>query len=187
MSKEVGCITPYAEELVRKKSFLLKGRFGYLKSDIDDIQQELFVEIIENHEHYDPEKGSYKTWLNIVVNRKIWRMIRQRQLQKSDFRRKPVSLDNGEEESAWHKDEVLEDIDPSCAFNSSKQHEKMPVDERVHLQQAIASLPEDLKEVLDLVSRMTNLEAARQLGISKFLLKKKLGLIDRHLRDYGIG
>jgi DNA-directed RNA polymerase specialized sigma24 family protein len=81
-----------AEKIIRHRSRLLIGLFGFTEHDVPDIQQELFLELYKRKGNFDPEKSKEATFITRVVESKILDLIKQRQAKCRDWRKCRQSL-----------------------------------------------------------------------------------------------
>ena len=65
----------------------LVGRYGYTRSDLEDIVQDLALHVLERLGEYDPGRGAWSTFLKRVVRNKIGHLIEHRTFQKRDYRK----------------------------------------------------------------------------------------------------
>jgi len=65
----------------------LVGRYGYTRSDLEDITQDLALHVLERLGEYDPGRGAWSTFLKRVMRNKIVHLIEYRTYQKRDFRK----------------------------------------------------------------------------------------------------
>jgi len=71
-------VQEYVRWLVSRKSKQLVGKAGLTKSDREDIEQELTLHLLERWDHYDPSRGSERTFVARVIDNEVARLLRDR-------------------------------------------------------------------------------------------------------------
>ena len=183
----------YAREVIRHKARQLIGKYGYTRDDYEDLQQEMTLDLLCRLGKYDPEKAGLTTFVARVVDRRISTLIRHQKQEKRDYRQQVCSLDvpveNGTGE-AFDMDEILsqDDFDQQVGRHDFPQCERS--DLKIDLAQAMAELPEDLRQLAVRLQTKTVAEIARELGVPRTRLYDK-GITrlrklfeDKGLREY---
>lgn len=76
----------YASRLIRFKARQLIGRYGFVRSDRADLEQEFVVHLLERWPKYDPNRSNPDTFVSRLIDRKIASMIRYQRAGKRDYR-----------------------------------------------------------------------------------------------------
>jgi RNA polymerase sigma factor (sigma-70 family) len=118
-----------------------KNLFHYLvrslqdEADAADLAQETFVRVFQNHAKFDPQQ-KFSTWLYAIASN----LVRDRYRWRS--RHQQVSLDAENEQSESNLKDDLRVVEPL-------PDQRVQTEERAALvRQAVAALPDDLKQAL---------------------------------------
>jgi RNA polymerase sigma-70 factor (ECF subfamily) len=141
-------------------------------SGVDDIIQETFTEAHRQLKQFDPEKGSLRTWLATIANRRVMHVLRDAKQIKRGGRFKRVGHVVGEESSFHDLAEMLS-AGGHTASRSAMRHEAVQA-----IQDVIAQLPDEYQQAVQLylIDGKSLQEAATVMGRSAPSVQ---GLIDR--------
>ena len=130
------------EELVRQQNrriYNICYRFTGSGSDAEDLTQEVFIRLYRTMSSYEPEKGSFNTWLTTLTRNMLvdhFRRTRQERLTDS------MDAAPAADEDAPTLSEKIEDQGPSPdARLASKETQKL-------VQQALQKVSPDLREAV---------------------------------------
>ncbi len=161
-------LTPYLTALIECKARQLVSKAGYTQDDIKDIEQELIRDLLERLPKFDPAKASLNTFADRVVGRRICNLLRDRQAAMRDWRREAYSLD--EEIEADEGSTVLHEISQDEVDLRTGRYDR-PEAARAHLQmdleEVLAGLPPELRQVAGMLRTQSVAEVARELGIPR--------------------
>ncbi|CAN0601689.1 unnamed protein product, partial [Ectocarpus sp. 12 AP-2014] len=74
-------IEPLIVATVRRKSKSLIKKYHYFtESDFDDLQQKFTIAVLNNLNHYNPNKSSLKTFISKIIDNKATDLIRYKKL-----------------------------------------------------------------------------------------------------------
>jgi len=166
-------ILDYAGKLIKAKTQKLIRNAGFTKSDSDDIEQEIMLDLISRLPQFDPNKATLKTFVARVVRNKTYNIIRHRRQEARDYLRESCSIneyiDDGEggqiERTATLSDE--EQVARKGGRNISMQEE---VNTRLSIEAVLAHLPDSLKQLCELLMHENVAQAARRLGVPRTTL-----------------
>lgn len=186
-------IDKYAAKLIKYKAGQLVRRVGFTKSDFDDLQQEMTLDLLCRLSKYDPSKASLNTFVARIVDRKVSTLIRHRRQKKRDCRIRIYSLDaefddqNGQQ---YWLDEVLSQDAIDGEIGRYDRPEVERIDLRLELSLVLDDLPEDLSYLARRLQTRTVAEIACELGVPRSTLYEK-GIArlrkifeDKGLREY---
>ena len=130
------------EELVRQQNrriYNICYRFTGSGTDAEDLTQEVFIRLYRTMSSYEPDKGSFNTWLTTLTRNMLvdhFRRTRQERLTDS------IDAAPAADEDAPALSEKIEDRAPSPdARLASKETQKM-------VQQALQKVSPDLREAV---------------------------------------
>ena len=64
-------IDDYVRKIVSTKTTLMLGKCGIGVKDLEDIEQELYLELLKKSKNYNPEKGRTSTFVQCILQNKI--------------------------------------------------------------------------------------------------------------------
>lgn len=70
--------TEYARTLIRVKARQIVRRPGFSMSDTDDVEQDLFLQLLNQIQQFDPSRGSLNTFIARVVDSAVAMLVRER-------------------------------------------------------------------------------------------------------------
>lgn len=129
-------------------------------ADSEDLLQDVFVEIWERAGNYDPLMGRPLAWIATLTRRRAIDRLRKR-------------------ETYCRVEERFANKTDTCGEGWTHVHEELSQHERgVHLQRALATLPEPQRRAIELAyhGQMTQREIAAHTGIPLGTIKTRLEL-----------
>jgi RNA polymerase sigma-70 factor (ECF subfamily) len=156
-------ITPEIEHHIRIKVKEVIGRYGYTRSDREDLEQDLRLHLLENVHRYTPDRGTWETFAKTMVHRWLAHLIDDRCAAKRHWS-KAVPMVNGTEEA------VL----ASSGYDDSEQR-----DRRMDVAEAIAELPPELKEIAEALMSKRPASLFREAVCSEWEVRMRM----RRLRE----
>jgi len=158
------------EELVRQQNrriYNICYRFTGSSSDAEDLTQEVFIRLYRTMATYEPDKGSFNTWLTTLTRNMLvdhFRRTRQERLTDS------IDAAPAADEDAPPLAERIEDVTPSPqARVASKETQKM-------VQDALQKVSPDLREAVILrdLQDMDYKEIAVALKVPEGTVKSRI-------------
>jgi RNA polymerase sigma-70 factor (ECF subfamily) len=177
----------FATKLICHKSRQLAANQRVAPSDRDDIEQDLWVYLLENLPRFDAERGNIEAFITTVVNRKAASIARRhkRQCRKGSC----VSLSTlvPSEGGAFVElgTTIAEDDCDVRLFQDTRQrqdHLEMAID----IAELIAKLPEDLRELCERLKTHTLTEIARETDVPRSTLVDRLKQIRERFQAVGL-
>ncbi|NQT19507.1 MAG: RNA polymerase subunit sigma-24 [Planctomycetes bacterium] len=166
-------ISDYAARLIRHKARQLAGKAGFTRSDTEDIEQELAVDLLERLPKFDSAKATKNTFSACVIERKISNLIRHRTQQMRDRRRESFSLndlikdDNG---AAVERGLTIDHEDAGFRRGTRRRTREEEEHLRLDVSLVISALPSDLGKLAELLKTHTITQAAEKLGVPRTTL-----------------
>jgi RNA polymerase sigma-70 factor (ECF subfamily) len=102
-------------------------------AEAEDAMQQVFLDIFRSSEQFNPEKGSFKTWLLMFAYHRA-------------FNRRRTMLSNG-----WYTAESMEDVLPEILAGAEKAFAFSPVETAVLAAEALAILQPRQRRTIELV------------------------------------
>jgi len=165
----------YATWYIDKKANELAGKYGFATDEAEDISQELTLHLLERWPCYDVAKGKVTTFIASVVDAKVCDLLRSQQRQQRNYQR----TESLTEEAEFGR---LDGVRGQPSVNEFEQ-----IDLQIDCEDVMAGLPDDLREIAELLKRMSLSAAARHLGIPKTTLWNRLAVLRRHFAAAGLG
>lgn len=78
VSQGIDVCTEYARTLIRVKARQIVRRPGFSSSDSDDVEQDLFLHLLNQIQQFDPSRGSFNTFISRVVDSAVAMLVRER-------------------------------------------------------------------------------------------------------------
>ncbi len=179
----------YAANLIKKKAWELVGKYGFTVADREDIEQELWKDLIERQTRFDPERGAETTFIATVVNNGVASLIEHRGAAKRDYRTRVCSLDEevgfGDETGSLRHGTVDKEAYLKATGGLSRtdlEHRDLRIDVR----RAIKCLPPELRKIAQLLFEMNVSEVASYTGIPRTTIHDKCKAIGRLFRERGV-
>lgn len=175
--------------LVRGKTRELVRRTGFNRSDADDVEQEVAVDLLRRLARFDPAKASLRTFATRVVEHHVSTLIESRAAACRDWRRAQVSLDEmvrdetGDVVPRW---QTLDGEACGARRRGDEPDEAAEHDLRLDVRNAVAALEPGLREMAEKLSAATPTEVARATGRPRTTIYESIGRIGEALGDEGL-
>lgn len=182
----------FASQLIRQKARQLVRHPGFTKSEREDIEQELRIELIQKFRCFDPRRARETTFIARVLENKVISLIRARVAEKRDFRRDARSLNETVSDAEGGQVEQAQTLDASAARANTGQAARSAEEQaqlRFDMVELLKALPDDLRQLAELLQDMTEYAASRALGKSRRQIANDVARLrelfeDGDLRDY---
>ncbi|MBX3433291.1 MAG: sigma-70 family RNA polymerase sigma factor [Pirellulales bacterium] len=182
----------FTQGYVRKKARQIAGRYGFRRSDRDDIEQELYLKLSKHLDGADPGDPKWRAFVAVTVDRRIASLIRDGVAEKRDHRRTgSLHVVIGS-----HEGEPVTIADTVTVHNASAQRadrhrtESDYVEVQVDVTESIATLSEaTLRELCERLKHDSVSKVARDMGIPRttlnsWITKLRSRFENRGLREY---
>lgn len=158
----------YATTLIRLKARQLIGKYGFTKSDREDIQQELTLDLLMRLDRFDPRKAKPTTFVRLIVDRHVATLLRKRTSRARDYRRTLPVLGELSDEGGNGVDGQLQR------------------DLAIDLAEALAELPDDERSIADDLCHGSPADSAHERHCDPGALRRSAELIRQHLARCGL-
>lgn len=169
----------YQAEPPRANKQYLTKRLAYPSihgMEIEDIEQELMLDVISRTQAYDPEKVSWRTFVDRIINHKIANLIEEAKAQKRGGGIQPLSLDAMLENTEGEDDEF-----PDPAGNPERGMHLA-----IDLNRVVQSLPQPLVVLLFQLGEHNPSELSRMTRVPRATLYGSINALRGTLREQGI-
>ena len=181
-------IDPRAVRLVRHKARQLVRRPEFTATDRQDIEQELFLDLLTRLPRFDAARCKRSTFVHRVVNNRVAGLLQERSAQKRGGGLTLASLeddaggDDGPPEPRWATlDQRL------CRRDAPSPRE---ADNRRDLQidtaAAIAGLPDDLRDLAESLALRNPSAVARERGVPRRTVRDRIAQIRARFERLGL-
>ena len=165
-------LDPQISALIRRKARILSRSFGFKLGDEEDLRQELTLHIIEKLRRHDPKRAAVGTFVDRLLDSKAVDLLRYVLARKRNRRRE-------EPPDADVPDRDLEEL-------RDKAWSLERVELAMDVWEALADLPEELREVAALLMVYGQADVARMTRLSREQVRRMERRIARHLRQRGL-
>ena len=166
----------YAHEQVRIRSKILVDQFELPPDDCDDLQQDMFIELVKAQKRFNPDKASRHTFVSRVLDCFCKYYTRRESARnRRDHWETPCSdID---------KDFSLDNRPVGAGVLASM----VSNEDLLHLQRVVAELPDDLRQLCEAFMHNTDKRAvAKALGVSRSTIYRRRAKIREHFEMAGI-
>lgn len=170
-------LSEFDTALIRRKAWQLVGRYGFSRSDLADIQQELTYRLLKAAKSFDPERAHRNAFSKTIIDRSAATLVRSQRAEKRDYRCHRTFTDLSAPQNS-NEALPLENLIESQETTSYNNHEILDWVEK---------LPEDLQELVHLLQLQSLTEIQQRTHLSRYQLKKKMARLKRSLLQAGFG
>ncbi|NQU19765.1 MAG: hypothetical protein HQ567_00670 [Candidatus Nealsonbacteria bacterium] len=176
----------YAKQTIQCKTRRLVGQAGLSSSDLDDLKQEMWADLLRRFSWFESDRAKAKTFIDRVVSHNISAIRKHRTRMGRDYRRNGGSLSDATKdddgrivEQAQVIPEDAHDLRTGAETRSTLEHVMLASDVKT----VMASLPTPLRELCQLLKTETLAAAARKLGISRRAAQTRLAAVREHFEE----
>lgn len=181
--------TEYARTLIRVKAKRTTGKAGTRPSDLEDVEQELWLHLLSQARKFDPSRASINTFIDRVVDSGVKMLLRKQRRQKRapGFRAQSletiIECDGGILKSI---EETISsaDVDRRSGNQARSEQEQCELEEAVGV--ALDAMPPELRRVCQLMLTGTQRDAAAKSGLSRKKLAAAKAAIREILEQMGL-
>jgi RNA polymerase sigma factor (sigma-70 family) len=162
----------FVRSLVRKKSLAVVRRYHFMRSDRDDIEQELWLRLFKALRGFDSQFGNLRTFLVAVVERATAEIVRTR--------------------CAWKRGERFASLDSLVACRGTP-HELAVADEAMRefelheaVEAALERLPETLRNLTTRLVGESIVDVARATGVERTTIHRRIRELQERFREMGL-
>ncbi|GAB6185671.1 sigma-70 family RNA polymerase sigma factor [Thermopirellula anaerolimosa] len=168
-------VTEYAKALIQAKARQLCRRRDFSPSEQEDIEQELWLAVLQQAERFDPARASLETFLDRVVSRAAAMLLRSRKRRKRGNGIQPLSLESdftSTGEGLKPLSDTVSSEDAARRLGTQSADPIARLEQTEAIESAMARMPERLRDICQRLMTGTVASVARQLGISRHQVRK---------------
>ena len=182
-------ITDSAATTIRRKARRLVGTVGFTTSDVQDLEQELRLDLMKRLHKFDPDRGSYNTFVARIIDHKIQNIIRHRKQEIRDFRRESYSINGSIEPSDGNStkfSDLISQDDAEIRRGTRRRSRRDQAQLHLDVSLVVNKIPADLQQVAQLLSEKTVTETAKALGIPRTTLYGNIERLRQIFKNNGL-
>lgn len=174
--------------IIRRKVRQLIGRAGYQSQDFGDLENDIYVRVLQSLKSFNPNKAHLYPFITTVVERYVANILRNKQAEKRDHRR-ITSLnvmieitDDGLTELV----QTIGDRELDYRLGRQRRSEDELVQLALDLTSVMATLPDDWRTFLERRKTQTMADIARELGVPRTTLNDWMRRIRKRFEKAGM-
>ena len=178
----------FTTQLVRRTARMLVSEGTFPASSLDDVAQDLHLALIQQAGNFDPDRARWSTFVKTVVR---FTAVTLRRKQRADFRQREasfaslnVTITDGDGQLVEMSATVGEEEYRTGLGQGSVEHTDQ-VNRALDVEQVIATLPAELRDLAERLKHQSVCEIARDLGVSKTTLTRRVVEIRERFRQAG--
>ena len=161
----------YAKRLIQYKSQQLVGRAGLSESDIDDLKQEMWADLLRRFSWFESDRAKAETFIDRVLSHRVAAILRRQCGASRNYRRNGESLSSETEDADGQIVELAQTL-PEDVHDLRTGAVTRPALEQFELasdiQTVLAKMPAPLRELCQLLKTEQISVAASEHLISRF-------------------
>ena len=157
-------IDDYAANLIKKKARQLVGKYGFTRSDREDLEQELVLDLLGRLSRFDQNRAERDAFINYVVKHKIATIIEKRTAEKRDYRRCPCSLNErvqGDDGESVERGDMIDQYEYLRRTGESRRQPEEVCDMSIDMQEFLENLPHKHRDLCERLMTESIAETAR--------------------------
>jgi len=173
-------LNDYAARLIHFKARMLSRRRAFALDEPEDIENDLWLDLLERLPKFDPAKATLNTFVARIVERRIVSLIRHRSAEKRSLDREECSLNDPVRDCDGRLVERHQTT-PEAANDPSRLR-----DLERDMARRLAHVSDDLRAVALGLAFGTPNSVCTELGISRRALAKAVEELREIFRDAGL-
>ena len=182
-------VTESTKALIQAKAGQLCRRREFSPSEREDIEQELWLAVLQHAERFDPARASLETFLDRVVSRAVAVLLRSRKRRKRGNGMQPLSLESDfttTGEGLKPLSDTISSEDVARRLGTQSVDPMARLEETEAVESALARMPERLRYICRRLMTGTVASVARELDISRHQVRKAVDEVRPYLEEAGL-
>jgi len=168
----------FAARLIAKKAKQLVRQFGFKKSDREDLMQEMRLRVWKGFQKFDATKAHWNAFVTTIIERQVATIIEATCRLKRNEGEYPDSLDvllaQCQEDDAEESDDGLTPRETERFTGRDLETDQKLSVLKLDVDDVIASLPDDLRELCEHLKFYDITETAEQMGVPRTTVHSRL-------------
>ena len=180
----------YAKRLIQYKSQQLIGKAGLSESDIDDLKQEMWVDLLRRIPRFESDRAKLETFIDRILTHRAAAILGHQCEVSRDYRRGRESLSTETEDADGQTVELAQtlaenvhDLRTGAVTRPDLGQMELASD----IQAVLATLPAPLRELCQLLKTEHISVAADKLGITRHEASARADKIREHFENARLG
>jgi RNA polymerase sigma-70 factor, ECF subfamily len=165
------------------KARKMVGKAGLNQSDLDDLVQDIWVDLVQRVPGFDPRRSQHRTFCSRLVDHKASNILRDRRAKRRDRRRcRSLNIPLIDGEYRDHADLLASDVHDSrtgCVRRSDEEQADLAADTA----NIMAKMPVELRDLCRRLQSQPLTVIAREVGIPRTTLQESIKKIRRYFED----
>jgi RNA polymerase sigma-70 factor, ECF subfamily len=162
------------------------GKLGLNKTDLDDMVQDIWLDLVQRLPGFDPRRSQHRTFLSRLVDHKVSNILRDRRAKRRDSRRChslniPPMVGGDRDYAALLVDDVH-----SGRTGCFRRPDVEPADLAADIANIMAKMPAELRDLCRRLQSQSLTAIAREVGIPRTTLQESIKKIRRYFEDAGM-
>ena len=182
-------IDAYAVGLIKYKAKRLIGQAGFTRSDCEDIEQELILDLLRRLPKYNPRRAQRNTFIARVVEHRVATLIEAQTAGIRDYRRCRCSLNDRFEDEEGRSVERVDTFDQEDYLLRTGAQSR-PSDElsalAIDVAAVLEGLPPELRDLCQRLEAETVTEISRDTGVPRGTIYESIKELREIFEDAGL-
>jgi RNA polymerase sigma factor (sigma-70 family) len=177
---------PYVRKLVHRKARQRTREKALKGDDVEDIEQDLWVHLIEQSSKYNPNKAVVATFAARVTEHKIVSLIRHRKALRRGGRKRVLSLDADVSDKHGKKvarGSLITADDGLRRLGVHKPSAVEAIDSAQNTERFLSQLPSELRDLVERTLASSITDVARDLGVSRTTIYARLSELRKFIEE----
>ncbi len=166
----------YATWYVKKKARELTGHFGFTSSDRDDLEQSLFVSLMERWPKFHADECTPQEFISWAIGRGVADLIRERQQRNAAEPTEGLPLE-----------ELFKDEDEQLPTGCVQADHVPSVELSLDVEHILSRLPSEIQDTARRLMEGNVCQVARQTGLSRRTIRDRARIIREAFEAAGYG
>lgn len=170
-----------ALRFIRIKAKQIAGRYGFQPYEAADIQQSLILDCLERFAHFDPKRGSPRSFIRSVVNHGVANLIESQRARRRGYGVRHSSLNSSFDINDPSSPEIVDIVSDDGNLKKTGRHGpsiEQSLQLKLDVERAITALPDDLRRICRLLMVLDHVaHVATAIGVSRATLHRRMRII----------